>query len=455
MNISFFLLLIIILFKLKAGYESISLKYDSENYYIPIKLSQNNKIEYFIFTNILPINIFPSSKCSICKSYHINEKDKNSYSFIRDNVLVPYYYLNFTGDLYQSNFTLGSHSNVMEFVAFDNITDTDNYKGKGRFSLSFLNYNFNTSKKIFALTLKYTGGKLELGDYNKEIFKNDESNLNIFNITKTNYNSTHKYLNMWYINFTSLYINNNNNLKGNYNYKFSFDISTDYFHIPKDFFFKNAEYIFSEDSKCQVQPEGYFICVCNQNFNKKFADFKFVYENNNYIEVKITDYIMFDETGAGNYCYVLIKINYETDVFIAGKYVMNNYYTIFDIDNNQLKVYKTNKGNINIDQRNIIIILFVLCSGGLLFLCCYCIYKNYCQRDTDEENLNEDLIEDNIEDEANDQENQRENNEEQNIENNDLEINDNNINNINNEENQNIEENKKDEENNSNIKNDI
>jgi hypothetical protein len=57
----------------------------------------------------------------------------------------------------------------MEFLAFDNITDTDNYKGKGRFSVSFLNDNFKTSKKIFALTLKYTGGKLELGDDNKDI----------------------------------------------------------------------------------------------------------------------------------------------------------------------------------------------------------------------------------------------------------------------------------------------
>lgn len=100
-----------------------------------------------------------------------------------------------------------------------------------------------------------------------------------------------------------------------------------------------------------------------------------------------------DETGAGNYCYAFIKINYETDIFIAGKYVMNNYYTIFDIDNNQLKVYKTNKGNINFDQRNVIIFLFVLCVGGLLILCYYCIYRNYYTRNIEEDNVNEDLME--------------------------------------------------------------
>ena len=430
MNISNLLLLIIILFKIKTEYEKISLKYESDEYYIPIKLGENKNTEYFIFSNILPINIFPSSKCLICKSYHINENDNNSYSYIKDNVLVPYYYLNFSGELYNTNITLGTEKSPVNILAFNNIYYIDTYNGKGRFSLSFLNYYFNTTKKIFALTLNYDGGQLHLGDYNQNIIK-DKSKLQTFNITTTNINNTNEYLNSWYINSTKLLINNRI-VKYEKNIKFTFDISTNYFHIPKDFFFKNAHLIFSENAKCQVQPDGYFLCICDQNYNENFRNFKFYNENNEYIEVKYTDYISLDESGTGSYCYVFIKINYETDFFIAGKYVMNNYYTIFDIDNNQLKTYSLPQENFYYDQKNVIIFLFVICIGGLVFLSCYCIYKNFCSRNNDEENLNEELIDENDdggngqENEGNNQREQNDNNIEMNNENNDLNINGNN-----------------------------
>ena len=409
MYISTLIILIIILFETNSEYEKISLKLDSDEYYIPIKLGENRNIEYFIFSNIPQISFFPSSKCSICETFHINENDNNSYSFIKDNIVVPYYYYNFTGDLYNTNITLGSQIAKKEFLAFDKILYIDNYNGKGRFSLSFLNYNFNTSNKIFALTLNHNGGQLDLGDYNHDIIK-DKSKLHTFNITTTNINNTNEYLNSWYINFTKLTINNRN-VDYNNNIKFTFDISTNYFFIPKDFFFNNAHRIFSEKSKCQVQIDGYFVCMCDQNYGEKFGNFKFFNENNEYIEVKYSDYISLDETTGNNICYILIKINYETDLFIAGKYVMNNYYTIFDVDNNQLKTYPLSQEYLFYDQRNVIIFLFVICIGGLIFLSCFCIYRNFFSGNNDVVNLNKDLIEENN-GEGNDQENEENNNQE-------------------------------------------
>lgn len=100
MYISTLIILIIILFETNSEYEKISLKLDSDEYYIPIKLGENRNIEYFIFSNIPQISFFPSSKCSICETFHINENDNNSYSFIKENIIIPYYYYNFTGDLY-------------------------------------------------------------------------------------------------------------------------------------------------------------------------------------------------------------------------------------------------------------------------------------------------------------------------------------------------------------------
>jgi hypothetical protein len=389
----------IIILKIRCDdYEKILLVYESNNYYIPVKLSQNTGSEYYIFSNILPINFFPSSKCSICKSYQIDINDK-SYSFIKNNVSVPYYSLIYSGDLYKSNVTLGKQINSLKFIAFDSISYTKSYIGKGRFSLSFLNYFFNTTKKIFALSLKKNGGELDLGGYNTDKIKNI-SNLSIFNIAKTNYNDIYEYQNYWYIDFNHIQINGKNIQNNDNKFKLTLDISTNNFHIPKDFFFNNAHLIFSPDSKCQVQPEGYFLCICNSDYKKKFGNFQFTDENNNTLDVKVTDYIGFDDSETGNYCYVSIEINYESDLFIAGKYVMNNYYTIFDIDNSQLKIYPDGSRNFTFEQISVIIFLFLLCIAGLIFICCYIIYHKFCKRNQNAE-LNENLVQDNQQEEGN------------------------------------------------------
>ena len=109
--------------------------------------------------------------------------------------------------------------------------------------------------------------------------------------------------------------------------------------------------------------------------------------------MKVTDYIAFDSSST--HCQVQIQINYESDLFIAGKYVMNNYYTIFDIDNNQLKIYPDSFGNSSLIQRNIIIFFISICVGGVLFISGYIMYKRNLTRNENLE-INEDFIRDNI-----------------------------------------------------------
>ena len=89
-----------------------------------------------------------------------------------------------------------------------------------------------------------------------------------------------------------------------------------------------------------------------------------------------------------------------SDLFVAGKYVMNNYYTIFDIDNSQLKIYPDGNGYFSFEQISIIIFLFSLCIGGLIFVCCYIIYHKFCKRNRNDE-LNENLVQENPQEEGN------------------------------------------------------
>ena len=455
MNIFSIIYFVNVFFGIKSEYETIFLDNRDNNFYISITLGNKKYTEDFIFSTMLPINFFPSSECEQCK-YKLIEKNDESFSFIKSDVSTLYYYLNFSGDLYNTNITLGSENELMEFIAVKNISDVDKYNGKGRYSLSFLNYNFNTTNKTFALYLDSEGGELNLGGYDEDRIKKIES-LRIFNISKTNYSSDNVYNNFWYINFNTFYINEAK--FSNSNYKLTFDLNTENFYIPKDFFFANSYLIFPEEGKCQVQPEGHFVCFCNEEYTKRFSSFKFIYKNNDIIEINPEDYIILDNSGADSYCYVYLKLNYENDFFIIGKYVMSNYYNIFDIDKEQLKLYPLQRRNDEfLKERNYIISLILLLIGIFIFLICFLIYRKFFSpnqnneenNDINDENFNpEDWnwdegevqhLEQNNENNEEDRNanNNNDNNEENNINDNLIENNDNynDINdNINNEEN--------------------
>lgn len=380
MNIYSIIYLVNVFLIVKTEYETIELKLEKNDFYIPIKLGPNDEEDYFLLSTMLPINFFPSSKCSQCH-YHINEKDPNYYTLIQSNFSLLYYYFLLSGDLYSTNITLGTETSYNDIIlAVDQIDEIDIYNGKGRYSLSFLNYFFNTTNKTFALYLSTEISELHLGGYNKARIEKEDK-LIIFNISKTNNN------NFWFINFDSLYIKSKKLPETNI--KLTFDLNAEYLHIPKDFFFANANLIFPLEARCQVQPEGYFVCFCNELYNQRFSSFIFTNENNNKIEITPDDYIFFDNSGADNYCYVYIMLNYENDFFIAGKYVMSNYYNIFDVGENQLKLYPIKKESDEFyKERNIIILLVLLLAGFFLFIAFYLIYRKYFTNNQNEEDFN-------------------------------------------------------------------
>ena len=441
MNIFSIIYLLNVFLGIKTNYEKIILKNDDDSLYIPIKLG-NKAIEYITFSTMLPMNFFSTSSCAKCQYFYIEAKDLNKYTLVKSNVTLLYYYYNITGNLYNTEFTLGSKNNSMDFIAIDNIYDIDTYNGKGRYSLSFFNYFFNTTNKTFGLFLDEDHPELHLGGYNEELIKN-ETDLLVFNISKTNNSLANLYNDYWYINFSKLFINDHK--IENSNFKLTFDTSTNCFHIPKDYFFSNAHLIFPQSGKCQVLPEGIFVCFCNIEYKRMFSTFKFVNENNQTIEIYPDDYIFFEGSHGDNYCYVNIMLNYDNDYFIANKYVMANYYNIFDIDAEQLKLYPIKRSTSEIyKERNFIISLVLLLAGIFLFISCYLIYRRYFSNHSNNENENnvdeEHLYYENINWDEIDALNEGQNNNENNTEN---------------ENNENNEENKNENDNENNIENDV
>jgi len=363
-----------ILFKtILNEYKSVKLIYSEPYYFIPVKLGNNTNNIDFIFSNIIPINFVPSTKCEICTNFKLNETNSNLVS-IKQDIKIPYYHNNFTGNIYKNIISIDNLINEIKFIGFNHITYKSKFSQNGIFSLSYINYDFNTTKKIFALKFTESDCELHLGDYDHNFISN-HSNLKSFYVTSENSNSIDQiYKSIWYIKFSSIYISNTTSKKQfrkqKNPIKLSFDIGTDKFHIPKKFFFDNIKLIFPEKSQCQLHPEGYFICQCGENYRTNFGSFSFENENGVFW-ITPTDYILYQPGISGGTCIARIKVNYENDLFIAGIPVLKNYYSIFDVDNKIFMIYKETKDEIFENVEFFIMFMFCIALTEMLIFGIY------------------------------------------------------------------------------------
>ena len=407
----FLFLFLYLLKKIYSEYEKIKLSYLGDYYYIPLNFPfKENKTNY-IFSTKLPMSFFPSEKCSKCSTFKLNT---TNYEDEQKNKSIPYYFYNYIGSVYKGNLSTGKYYCDQNFVLFDNLTYAKNYTGRGRFSLSYLNYNFNTSKKVFAIRFTDETTELHLGDYDHDRNMNE---LKTFNITTeynyTNYNETipipsnkssnnifednllseedneTKYENrtveldnsMWYMTFPKLTINDKEADNNKKIYKLTLDMSNDKFYIPRDFFIKNVEKIFPKEAKCQIARSGYFICQCDEEFKTKFGNFKFISENGVEFLVNVTDYMSFRSSISGSRCEVHLVMNYDNDLFIGGITVLNNYYSIFDIDNKTFSILPKEDTNTKQTGKYLILFFVVLIIAFTLLFGGYYFYNKYVIND--------------------------------------------------------------------------
>ncbi len=363
-------------------YKIFKLSYSNPFYYISMKLDSITNITQFILSNNIPISFIPTSKCQICTKFKLDLTETNLVS-IKKDIIIPYYHYNYIGNIYHNEIYIGNITSELDFIGFNDITYKSQFTDNGIFALSYLNYNFNTTKKIFAFKFIDSDCEIHIGDYDLNFISNI-SHLKIFNVTLDNNNSTDKILKpIWYINFTSILINNNsikynsdNDNNQNINIKLSLDIGTDKLHIPKKFFFDNLNLIFPKNSQCQLNPNGYFLCRCNKNYKENFGHFIFKnYNNNEIFNISPTDYIVYESSISESTCRVNIKVNYENDIFIGGIGVLKNYYSIFDVDNKTFMIYKKEKEPIFLDMEHFILFLIFLSFVLIIIFGIYCCRK--------------------------------------------------------------------------------
>ena len=381
--------IILLLFLLKIAklkYEKIDLNIEKALYYIPIKISEIIKESYFLFSNNAPLSFYPTTNCKICTKLKLNETKLNLIS-IKENINIPYYHNNFTGNTYNHNLSIKNLPSIIsesEFIGFNKVTYKSSFSYNGIFSLSFLNYNFNTSKKIFALQFIKDNCQLHLGGYNDNLIKQN-NNLKKFFVNKDNNNSNDIIYNpIWYIKFNTITINNSPyKFNNNTGIKLTFDIGSDKLHLPKKFFFDNMNKLFPEKSHCQIHPDGYFLCDCGDNYRSSFGNISFYDKNGEIFTIYPVDYIVYETGLTGSTCTAKIKINYENDLFIAGNVVLKNYYSIFNIDDDTFLIYRNEEKDDNI--LNFILALIILGFLAILIFGIYFCIKKWRIRNSENE----------------------------------------------------------------------
>ena len=366
MKLIIFLFLIPILIKSKL----IQIPLYTENGipFISLKIGESLSSFNLIFDTSLHRSLLASQNCDICirKGYNIN----NSKKLLTNQTQIKYYYT-FYGNEYEDSFKIITNNvnlkSNFSFISFTNVSYIYQIPISGFFGLSFTNYNFNTSKKIFGL--QYYTGKviLDIGELNTNIVKN-------YSLLKNYSVSYNQNKTQWFIEVNSIIIKNNP-ARNKEKQKLIFDTSTYNIYIPKTFFFDNIDLILPKNGKCQVQLSGTFLCKCNEKFKSIFPDFIFLIDKET-LFINVTDYVIFDSSVSGNNCYVSFIVNYYNDLWIIGNSILNNYYTIFDIDNNFVKLYDK-KVKLKV-KAEFIFMLFLL----ILFICfiifaTYIIYKKY------------------------------------------------------------------------------
>ena len=340
--------------------------------YINIKIGENDSYYNMVFDTSLHRSLLVSPKCKICTKpgYNVN----NSIKISENQTQLKDHYL-FSGDEYQDKAQISSLDKFkINFLSFTNVTFASEVGTNGFFGFSFTNYKLNTSKKLFALLYKNSYVSLHIGDFDKEIMTN-------YSLLKNYTISYNENKTQWFLLSDNLKINDKN-VKTKEKQKLILDSSTTNLYIPKKFFFDNIDIIFNEDNNCQILASGIFSCVCDENYKTKFGNFQFNISGE-ILFINVTDYISFDSSIRGNNCYVYIIINYVNEYWVAGNNVLNNYYCIFDIDNNTLRLYDIQVLYEN-NSKFIIVFFVVFFISILSFFGGYLLYKKYYIDNEDE-----------------------------------------------------------------------
>lgn len=346
----------------------IPLVYENSMFFINVILGSSNQTLYLAVDTSIPYSLVASPNCQNCIGTRYNP-DASTTKEQKEIVNYTKIYNFYNGSYFIDNyrFNLQSYNQTIkkfDFISFTNVTLKKEFSFPGFFSFSFCNQKVSEDLKVFAL---YLGDNpfMDINEVNTEIVKN-QSNLMEYPVKCEE--------GKWYVEPDRLqFFNYTYNSSTEEPFKLILDTTSWNLNIPSDFFYQHMTE-FLPDTKCQVQLDGHFLCECTEN--TQFPTFNFTFSNGHYIQITPKDYIQYDQTVTGKYCYVYLTINYENKFWEAGISVLNNYYSIFNLEKKTLGFYKMTS-SITGSNHYLMTFIIVLCASLFFLFGGHALYNKY------------------------------------------------------------------------------
>ncbi len=349
-----------------------------------------------------------SDKCKTCQNIIPFDSSKSkSFNLLEENYTIEMYKQQMTGRLGSDIISLDGDLllNSSEIVLVDEINDGRNFDLQGFIGLGFTSskekniiYRLKESGKIksavysLLISIDSTSAELHLGGYDQNLLNSTNSSITWTNISYTQNDN----FSNWYIQADSVYLNDT--LSGK-NPKIILNSASNVIRLPSDFFFDNLSKIFDRRSQCQIMKNSLFRCKCNSDYQTVFPTFKFTIDklNNQNITISPRDYIALDNSGiqsidSAAYCVLFLSPNYENDYWMLGLNFMNDFYTVFDIENSKVGFFNVKYLSPDGIEDVLFLSMIIVVSSILFFSALLCVYKKLTTRPGNNQLLIQDYL---------------------------------------------------------------
>jgi gastricsin len=333
-------------------------------------------------------SILSGSNCQSCKSgTFFDERISSSFKKVQDSYIMYMLNDNFTGILGNDNFYINDLNFNTDFLVLKQIesglfTNVDGYLGLGptrkpedNFANKLKAKNFIDSA-LFALLLDNNQPMINFGFIDNEIVNKTDQLVS----TSLMYTKEEDSFTQWYISPKQFKLGD---FTIPYPQKVIINTASNVMRIPKKFYDTFKRNIFKKESLCIYGKDNYFRCKCDANStNLLFANFTLELDDGKIIYLQPADYIYQEASESDNTknCILGISLNFMNDYWILGNIFVNNYYTIFDIDNNKLSFKDVRNTTFGSISWTLIFCTIILLCSIVFFVIIYIIYKKIMNR---------------------------------------------------------------------------
>jgi hypothetical protein len=384
-------ILAILQYVISDDYLSYVLENNNYNiYYTKILMGSNDQIMNLLIDTKRSNILVGGNGCNsdVCLGQKYNENDSKMFKVKQQNYEEKNYGMSYKGVLASDLVNLheikteNAEIVVVNTMEFGDKLPVDGYFGLGFSKDKMKNIVYRLfkegkiNKPIYSLSLKQPTAEsyIHVGGYDTKQF-NQTTAISLPVEYSDNFIE-------WFTKVDKIKLNEK---EYNQTFKFIINTASNILKVPRDFFFNNN--LFDKSSECQVTKQNIFKCKCDAStYKSKFPNFTFYSSEGKTIQIKPDDYIYNNNDSETNSCLVYIALNYKNDYWVLGTNIINDYYTVYDLENDMVMFSQSNDKNGTDVDSTFLFCAIIFISAVIFFVIIHYIYKRIMNRQV-EQNL--------------------------------------------------------------------